>query len=363
MSVEKFSEGKVEVWASPALGKGAFYNPAAEFQRDVSISVLQAWQRIAKQKLSVCDSLAATGLRGLRYAKEVEGLREVILNDKNPFAVKVITKNIALNRLSKVCKSSCTDANILLHENVFDFIDIDPFGSPNLFMDSAARSVWHKGFVAVTATDTAPLSGSVPKACFRKYGISTFKGAPFYSEMGLRTLISFIILTFARRDRAFIPVLSHSTRHYFRCYGKIGHAGAIEGLLKRFGFVSYNSKTGEFRLGKLPESGWQFAGPVYLGPIQDKTFVNDVFNDLKQRDFNQKAVELKMLELLAEEADAPAFYYDLHILASKLKAPAKPMDEVMLKLQESGRLAVRTHFNYTAIKTDAAYDEMKKVLS
>ncbi|MFH0829948.1 MAG: tRNA (guanine(10)-N(2))-dimethyltransferase [Candidatus Aenigmatarchaeota archaeon] len=362
MSVEKVREGKVEVWASPALGKGAFYNPAAEFQRDISISVLQTWQRISRQKLTVCDALAAAGMRGLRYAAEVEGLKEVVLNDKNPFAVKVIKKNITLNKLQKRCRTSCVDANRLFHDRLFDFIDIDPFGSPNLFLDGAARSVWHKGFVAVTATDTAPLSGSAPAACFRKYGIVTFKGAPFYSELGLRTLVSFIILTFARRDRAFVPVLSHSTRHYFRCYGRIGHAGEIEGLLKKFKFVSYNPKTGEYRTGSQPIENWQFAGPIYLGPIQDKVFVNEVLDDIKGRDFKQKPAEAKMLSQIMEEADAPPFYWDLHVLASKLKVPAKGTEDVMLRLHESGRLAVRTHFDCTAIKTDAGYEELKKLL-
>ena len=362
MKLEKHSEGKMVFWSAPSLSKSAFFNPEAELQRDISVCVLQAWQRQSGQSLTVCDALAAAGVRGLRYAKEVQGIKQVTLNDKNPFAVKVIRKNILLNRLSKVCNTSCADANVLFHQNIFDFIDIDPFGSPNLFLDAAGRSVWHNGFLAVTATDTAPLSGSVPKACFRKYAISTFKGAPFYPELGIRTLVSFIILAMARRDRAFVPVLSHATRHYFRCYGRIEHAGAIDSLLKKFGFVSYNPRTGEHRISSQPIEKWPFAGPLYLGPIQDRSFVKEVLNDLKLRDFRQKYVEGKLLNLLADEADAPPVDWDLHVLASKLKVPATGMDDVMLGLKRKGRFAVRTHFCPTAVKTNAGYDEMKKFL-
>ncbi len=363
MKLEKGSEGKVEFWSSPALGKGAFYNPVAEFQRDVSVSALQAWQKTGRERLTVCDALSATGIRGLRYAKEVSGVRQVTLNDRNPASVRVIRKNISLNGLSRICTASRSDANALLHGNVFTCIDLDPFGSPNPFLDAAARSIWHRGFFAVTATDTGPLSGSFPRACFRKYGIMTFRGAPFYSELGIRTLLSYVILAMARRDRAFIPQLCHSTGHYFRCYGRIEHSSSIGRLLKDFGFVSYNPKTGEYRTGSQPVEKWPFAGPVYLGRIQDRAFVREVFIDLKSRDFRQKAVEARMLATIIGEADAPAFYWDLHVLASKLKVPAKGMEDVMLELKENGRLAIRTHFCPTAIKTDANYGEMKRLLS
>jgi tRNA (guanine26-N2/guanine27-N2)-dimethyltransferase len=358
MRLEKKTEGGVKFYASPALGKGAFYNPASEFQRDISISVAQAWQRLSGQRIKVCDALSASGIRGIRYAKEVKGVKAVTLNDKNPAAVSVIKRNIRLNHLSKLCKVSHADANVLLHEYIFNFIDLDPYGSPNLVLDSAARSIWHKGFLAVTATDTAPLSGVFPLATMRKYAIPSFRGAPFYSELGLRTLLSYIILTLARRDRAFIPMLCHATRHYFRCYGRIEHSGAIEQLLKQFGFVSYYAKTGEFKLGPAPEKGWLFAGPLYLGPLQDRSFVRAVEKDLRERDFKQKPAEIKLLKMLESEATVPPFYYDMHALASVLKKRLPTMNIAMEKLQKKGHVAVRTHFDDFAIKTDATLKDV-----
>jgi len=362
MLLEKKTEGGVKFYASPALGKGAFYNPASEFQRDISISVAQAWQRLSGQRIKVCDALSASGIRGIRYASEVKGVKAVTLNDKNPAAVSVIKRNIRLNKLSRLCKVSRADANVLLHESIFNFIDLDPYGSPNLVLDSAARSIWHRGFLAVTATDTAPLSGVFPLATLRKYAIPSFRGAPFYSELGLRTLLSYIILTLARRDRAFIPMLCHATRHYFRCYGRIEHSGAIEDLLKQFGFVSYDAKTGEFKLGSAPEKGWLFAGPLYLGPIQDRSFVTKVASDLKEREFKQKPAELKLLKMLEVESTAPAFYYDLHALASLLKRRLPTMDSAIKQLQKKGHVAMRTHFDDFALKSNAPYKEVTRLL-
>ena len=64
--------------------------------------------------------------------------------------------------------------NVLLSENRFDYIDIDPFGSPVGFVDSAMRSIKNGGVVACTATDTAALCGVYPRVCQRRYGAIPF---------------------------------------------------------------------------------------------------------------------------------------------------------------------------------------------
>lgn len=368
MKTKAVEEGEVRI-RIPAGRKydvAVFFNPEAELQRDISVSVLQAWANRVKP-LSVLDALSATGVRGLRYAKEVSGLGTITLNDKNPVAVNLIKQNIALNKCKK-CKAAKADVNILMRENVFQVIDIDPFGSPNIFLDSAGRSIFHKGFLAVTATDTAPLCGAYPAACFRKYGIKTIKGTDYYAELGLRILTSHIILSMARWDRAFLPVLSHTTKHYFRVYGKIGRASEIEKLLKHFGFVMHCTKCGNRKTGKLQSicdfCGKEFsiAGPVYLGLILDKKFCEEVLSDLRDRDFRQKLEEVKLLNLLLEESELPALYYDTHYIAKKQKLKIPKMEVLLKKLKKAGFKAGRTHFCATAIKTNASFKELKKLM-
>jgi len=335
-----------------------FYNPEGELNRDLSVSALQVFQKEFKSKITVCDALSATGIRGLRYAKEVAGIKEVVLNDKNPLAIKLIRRNIKENKLGNKCIASKEDANILLRKNVFIAIDLDPFGSPNIYMDSAARSVYHKGFLAVTATDQAALTGTYPEAGLRKYGIKPIK-TEFYNELGIRILISFIILTLARYDRAFIPVLSFASKHYYRVFGRIEHAGKISSMLKNFRYASYCS-CGNRMIGTREKcfcgKDFKLIGPIFIGNISDKIFCKKVLADIKKRDFKKE--EEKLLRLIIEEAEMPAFYYDLHHLAKVFKKEPPKIEVLTEKLRLKGFKVSRTHFCPTAIKTDASLKEV-----
>jgi len=368
MKLRIVREGKIKlkIPVEKTYDAAVFFNPEAELQRDVSVSALQVWAKENKPK-TLLDALSASGARGLRYAKEVKGIGSILLNDKNPAAVKLIKQNIMLNKCRK-CKAKLADANLLMRENVFHVIDIDPFGPPVQFLDSAARSIFHKGFLAVTATDTAPLSGTYPAACFRKYGIKTVKGTDYYAELGLRILISHIILTFSRWDRAFVPVLSHQTAHYFRTYGRIGKASEIESLLRQFGFVCHCPKCGNRKFGRSETicdrcgSPYLIAGPLYLGPISEKAFCEKVLSDLSERPFKQKAVEMKLLGLIIEESELPPFYYDIHYVAKKQKLSIPKTSVLMEKLRSKGFSVGHTHFCDTAVKTSASFVEFVEAL-
>ena len=50
------------------------------------------------------------------------------------------------------------------------WIDIDPYGSPVPFIDSAMQSMARSGVMEVSATDTAALTGSSKTALMRRYG-------------------------------------------------------------------------------------------------------------------------------------------------------------------------------------------------
>lgn len=249
--------------------------------------------------------------------------------------------------------------SIFLRKNIFDVIDLDPFGSPNIFIDSAARSIYHKGFLCVTATDQAALTGTYPETTLRKYGIKSIM-TEFYNELGIRILISFLMLNLARYDRAFIPQLSISTKHYYKVFGKIEHAGRITELLKEFGYVNYCPKCGDRKIGDIEKCDsknhvFNSCGLIYLGKINDRKFCKNVLNDIKGRNFRLKNEETKLLKLITEEAELHPFYYDLHYLARKLKIEIPKFEKLIKNLKNKGFRASRTHFCSTAIKTDAYY--------
>ena len=100
-----------------------FYNPAMETNRDLSIAVSQVFvkllkeenetkkrKRLAKEDLPLKDdkregirileALSATGLRSIRYAKEVEGVHSIVANDIEPSAIEAIKRNIQFNGLA-----------------------------------------------------------------------------------------------------------------------------------------------------------------------------------------------------------------------------------------------------------------------
>lgn len=55
-------------------------------------------------------------------------------------------------------------------ENQFDVIDLDPYGCPSIFLDSAVQAIKDGGLLLVTATDMAVLAGNSAETCYCKYG-------------------------------------------------------------------------------------------------------------------------------------------------------------------------------------------------
>jgi tRNA (guanine26-N2/guanine27-N2)-dimethyltransferase len=188
----------------------------------------------------------------------------------------------------------------------------------------------------------------------------------YYAELGMRILITNIILTLSKRERVFVPLLMHARKHYFRVIGKIEHLGKMKDIIKDFGYVM-DCSCGNREYGELKErcfcgKKFNIVGPVYLGKILDKKFCKNVLVDLRKRDFNLEKEEEKLLKLLIEEADMPPFYYDLHYLAKKLKVKIPRMEKIFKKLEKKGFKVSRTHFCPTAIKTDADFKKLVKLL-
>ncbi|MEM2463971.1 MAG: tRNA (guanine(10)-N(2))-dimethyltransferase, partial [Candidatus Bathyarchaeia archaeon] len=51
-----------------------FYNPVMELNRDIAVLALQAYQQTVKREITVCEPLTGCGVRGIRFALEVEGI-------------------------------------------------------------------------------------------------------------------------------------------------------------------------------------------------------------------------------------------------------------------------------------------------
>ena len=192
---------------------GVFYNPVMSLNRDVSVLLLDS---IDKNNLQIADPLAASGVRSIRFLKELgkDKIKNISINDMSNDAIKSIKDNLALNKIqyrnNKKISIINEDANLfLLNSAGFDYIDIDPFGTPNPYLDSACRRLARNGILAVTATDTSALCGTYPGACIRKYWAIPRKDCMMH-ETGLRILIRKAQLVAAQYDKALNPIFSYS---------------------------------------------------------------------------------------------------------------------------------------------------------
>jgi tRNA (guanine26-N2/guanine27-N2)-dimethyltransferase len=360
MEFKKIREGRADLLVPetdlPEHARAfGFYNPEMETDRDISVGALSVFRRIfqnrssdPEKEIEVCDLLCATGVRGIRYKKEVGGI--LTINDVNEKAIELAKKNVELNGVEIEILNS--DANLILSERFFDFIDIDPFGSPYPFLDSAARSLSGFGMLYVTATDTAALFGVYPEVSERRYGIPS-KKCDFDKELGTRILASFVIRELAKYNLCFTPVLCYSRRHYVRLMGIVEKsAEKVESLMKNFDFLSVNAHA--WKTGSNPEA-MDIIGRIYMGKLYDYDFCSKILEELRKRKLHGE----KILTTLLNECDA-LFYHETDWLSENCGIRMK-IHDLIFELQKAGFVASRTMFSDTGIKTNAMPEDIEKV--
>ena len=198
-----------------------FYNPHMELNRDLSILAIQVFQKEENRNLNICDLFGGSGIRGIRYKNEIKGIENVAINDISELANEYEKHNIQLNSLENI-EVYQHDASMFLRmkRGEFDVIDIDPFGTPSPFLDSAGYCARRNSLLCVTATDTSALCGTYKEPCIRKYNAKPYK-SEYCHENGIRILAGFVALTLAKYAKCIDIKMSHSTEHYMRLYIKI----------------------------------------------------------------------------------------------------------------------------------------------
>ena len=345
-------EGTTELMVPSSFNKSGpgtrtgevFYNKQMEFGRDISV----AFGRVVFTEGSkILDGLAASGARGLRLANECGVKADFVLNDKNLMAAVLMKQNAELNSLGHA-RIESRDLRSLLAEEQFDYIDIDPFGTPIDFMDIALQSVKNNGVVALTATDTAQLYGTYPKTCLRRYGALSER-SPFAHETGLRILIGCMVRLAAMHDRAVQPLLCYHADHYFRCHLRILNGAArADATAKHLGYARFDSKTLEREIVAERESR-KMAGPLWTGPI----FAKDLLRSMKATGDLGTCVRFdRMLSVWREEQASPALFFTVDELARKTKKSPPKLGELVDFIKENGYDASKTHFDPKGFKTD-----------
>lgn len=354
-----------------------FYNPRMALNRDIAVLVLRAYSKRLGRPVEACEPLCGCGVRGIRLALEVPGVDEVVMGDLNPRAVELSKANVKRNGVEDKVSVVLSDANVLLTSRSapgrrLDYVDLDPFGSPAPFLDSAVRALKSKGLLAITATDMAPLCGVHPLACARKYGAIPIR-AGYSKELAVRIMLGALARVASAHEVGIRPLLSHATDHYARSYCVLlrGQGRANESIAK-LGYVAHCPSCHEREVveglatpieGECPSCGSRrrVAGPLWVGELFDGDFCRDVVAELREATWVGRRAR-KVLELALEEASSPPTYYSLPVLCHFLNVSIPPVREVVGALRERGWLATRTHFDTQAVKTDAPAREVVEVV-
>ncbi len=262
----------------------------AQFEKDldaeveaakISVDFTKLAQESAKTNdgMSIFEALAASGLRSLRYWKEVPGLRTMVVNDLDPGAIDLARENVIRNGLKDaLVKEEEEDDENKQHEDdtmeeegnkdplkrfnlrppgiklqvgdathemymsripptlhpsqynttqskyqmtQYDVIDLDPYGSAAPFLDGALQSIVSGGLMCITCTDMAALGGSHPETCYGRYGAFPVQRSGYLQELALRILLYHVSIIAGRYGRTIRPVLSVGMAFYCRVFVEV----------------------------------------------------------------------------------------------------------------------------------------------
>ncbi len=349
----------IEGGAKISVCKGVFYNPKMHALRDLSILFLKA----VNAKGRLLDSTAATGVRGIRYAMELN-FDEIVMLDINTASAKNANSNIKKNGLGVKCLNESIQVYCSDDTRGFDAIDLDPFGTPVPYVNDLLKVSKDGTVFMVTATDTAVLCGAHANACLKLYG-----SKPMHNELckesGIRILLNFVIRSAAQFNFGTEILLSVSDMHYMRIFVRL-NAGAKNAVdsIKQCGFASFCKKCHSFAysFGSVPALGTECNvcgsavegfGAVYLGSLYDKGVVDRMFKLQKDNSAYYATPVEAILHRISDEPEAPFFYSIPKITKSMARAAVSP-DKVISALKAGGFYASRTQFDRDGVKTTAS---------
>lgn len=381
-----------------------FYNKVMKHNRDISVLLLNCSD---KNGMQAALPLAGTGVRGIRFLLELNKnkIENISFNDYSKDAVKSIKNNLSLSieknslKMSEITKKAISehaqkllvfdkintkiritneDANLfLLNSTGFDYIDLDPFGSPNFLLNNAIVRLSRDGILAVTATDTAALTGTYPKVCRRKYWAEPLRNEMMH-EIGLRILIRKIQLVGGQYEKALIPIFSYFKDHYFRVFFKcVKGKKDVDKVIGQHGFFDN-------------------AGPLWLGKLWDNRLVNKMYQSIKKESLLKKPIKnkpifetreqrkseiqgnrdfqypsgisvkslIKFIKIVKDEAKVNTVgFYDIHKLVKRNKIKKIPKkEELIKKIKKKGCKVSETHFSDKSLRSDIQLKDLIKLL-
>ena len=357
------------------------------------------------EPITILEGMCATGLRAIRYARELDDVKCIVANDLDPTAALAVENNKEYNareseevkrRVDKIV-TNCGDVRVvaLQHEKCFDVVDLDPYGTPSQQLESAVLAPVEGGLLCVTATDMSVLCGNNAEVGWTKYGSYPLK-ARYCHEQSTRILLAAIQSAAVKNRRYIVPVLSTQIDFYARVYVRVYSSavnckaaasnlsyvfqcvGCDSFELQPLGKVEERSheRTGKtytkFIPGKLSAAvehnehgdrkchncGWgmNVGGPIWSAPVHDKGWVESVLKDIKESSDERYPGKEKVRALLtncSEELPDTPLHYCLHSMAGTLKITPPTLALFRSAIINAGYKVSGVHCNQLAVKTNA----------
>ncbi len=380
-------EGAVEIELCPSV----FYNPHMQLSRSLSVLAAKAIMSCEEEKaeheggaarkqgsfIKALDAFTASGVRGLRYAKEA-GF-DVDFLDLSKGAVEWCKRNVKKNGVKgKVWHRDVVEfltSNDAINEQ-YTFIELDPFGSPIPFLWPAFYYLVRTGarkrpaYLSITATDGPVLCGLQKEAARKYYKVEPLHNS-FCHETGLRILIRAAAETALLLNAGVEPLVSFYYRHQFKTILRVqkGEDAARKTL---------------FFIGRAIDPFTKKAyGPIWLGPLHDKQTIKEM--ERKAREAKERAEQEKKekgekgeggkrglwrkslvyVEAFEKELniDKPYFFSLPDVFKRYgIKGNMLSVKKVISLLRQKGYKAEPTHIDSEGVKTNASVEELVKLI-
>ncbi|KAL8977853.1 MAG: hypothetical protein Q9205_006432 [Flavoplaca limonia] len=293
---------------------------AADAQHDIEQTRTPT---IKTPQFRILDALSATGLRALRYVKEIPQVTSVTANDISSSATASIKLNAEYNGIIDKVQPTTGDAKSLMYHTIahtkdlFSVIDLDPYGTAVPFLDAAVQALHDGGLLCVTCTDAGVFASvGFPEKTFSQYGGISWKGTQGH-EAGLRLILNAVATSAARYGLAVEPLLSLNIDFYARLFVRIRRSPADVKFLASKTMIVYNcdhgcgsfstqyfaqtkeredKNGGKFHTHSLAQGpsatpfcdhcGFKthLAGPMWGGPLHNPHFITKVLDMLPNLD-------------------------------------------------------------------------------
>ena len=223
----------------------SFHTTENIIKRDISIQVitlfsetlLQERKNIQDTELNISNEIkmldvnVSSGLRSLRYLKEIPLLSSITVNNPNIQNSELFMNNLERNNISKEKVNYLSvDPRIAMYSHIdiskqYDIIELDSYKSVSTYLDAAVQAITHGGLLCITNTDANVLKGYYPEICYSRYG--SIPLPELYSdEQSIRILLHSLETAANRYGRYIHPWLCISNINTQRLYIRVYNSPA-----------------------------------------------------------------------------------------------------------------------------------------